>query len=101
MAYIHDRAESERIRKRIKQILHEKIKDPEYKGRGYSGGARTAKPKNPNRVAASKKSAKKNPWLKFYKDYVKKHGKKGMSGAELSKAASKAYKKKSKKRSKK
>jgi hypothetical protein len=46
--------------------------------------------KNPNRVQAGKKASKKNPWIQFYKDWVRKHP--NMSGKEASKMASKEYK---------
>ncbi len=43
-------------------------------GSGLSGGGRMKKSKNPNRVAAGKKSASGNSWLSRVAEYRKSHG---------------------------
>ena len=49
--------------------------------------------KNPKKVRAGKRGSTKNPWLKFYKAYVRNNKKSlaGMSGKEIAKKAAKDY----------
>lgn len=104
MAYQMNPEEDELIKQRIKQILREKIRNPNYDGRGlvggayddfyeeeYYGSARPKKVKDPRRVASGKIAAKCNPWIMFYRQFVRQHKNKGYSGKQLSKMASKEY----------
>ena len=49
--------------------------------------------KNPNKVIAGKKSSKCNPWIQFYRRWIKdnKASLKGVSGKELAKMAAEDY----------
>lgn len=91
------------IQKRIKQLLVQRIKRNQVpyeklrrKGlyRHHQGGV-VYSAKSVNKMKGGKKSSRKNPWVKFLKEYSKKHPK--LYGAALMKEASKAYKKRKKK----
>ena len=107
MAYRSDPLEDEYLRRRIRDILHQKIQ-----GGQYVGGKRVKKrkrmskkkradsmyfmqkgEKNPAKVKAGRVGAKHNKWLIFYKKWIKKNKNKylGQAGSEMAKAAGKEY----------
>ena len=120
MSYQANPMQEEYIRNRIRDILHEKIQDRTYNGasmtggqyvggrrrkrrkmRGgeldymneYMGGRRMKYKKNPVKVAAGRASAKCNPWIVFYREWVNRNASRvrGMSGQEMAATAAKEY----------